>query len=147
VKRTLALSLVILLISTGLGLAEPAETPKPLSWPDPDRLSYEEIKFSPPKPERVVLENGLTVYFLEDRELPLVNISFIVGAGSVFEPPGKEGLAEMTGDVMRTGGAGKLGGTRSMRSWSPWRPRFPFPSHGVRDRKSFRPEKRPEPGL
>ncbi|MGE5843908.1 MAG: insulinase family protein, partial [Syntrophaceae bacterium] len=87
-KKNLALSLVILLISTGLGLADPAETPKPQSWPDPDRLSYEEIKFSPPKPERVVLENGLTVYFLEDRELPLVNISFIVGAGSVFEPPG-----------------------------------------------------------
>jgi predicted Zn-dependent peptidase len=112
VKRNLALSLVILLISTGLGLAEPVEQPKPVSWADPDRLSYEEIKFSPPRPERVVLENGLTVYFLEDRELPLVNISLIVGAGAVFEPPGKEGLAEMTGDVMRTGGAAKLTGDK-----------------------------------
>jgi predicted Zn-dependent peptidase len=112
VKRTLALSLVILLISTALGLAEQVEQPKPASWADPDRLSYEEIKFSPPKPERVVLENGLTVYYMEDRELPLVNISFVVGAGSVFEPPGKEGLAEMTGDVMRTGGAAKLTGDK-----------------------------------
>ena len=60
-KRNLALSLVILLISTGLGLAEQVEQPKPASWADPDRLSYEEIKFSPPKPERVVLENGLTL--------------------------------------------------------------------------------------
>ena len=111
-KRNLALSLVILLISTGLGLAEPVEQPKPVSWADPDRLSYEEIKFSPPRPERVVLENGLTVYYLEDRELPLVNISLIIGAGSVFEPPGKEGLAEMTGDVMRTGGAAKLTGDK-----------------------------------
>ena len=49
---------------------------------------------------------------MEDRELPLVNISFVVGAGSVFEPPGKEGLAEMTGDVMRTGGAAKLTGDK-----------------------------------
>jgi len=112
VKRNLALSLVILLISTGLALAEQVEKPKPQSWADPDRLSYEEIKFSPPRPERVVLENGLTVYYLEDRELPLVNISLIVGAGSVFEPPGKEGLAEMTGDVMRTGGAAKLTGDK-----------------------------------
>jgi predicted Zn-dependent peptidase len=112
VKRNLALSLVIVLISTGLGLAEQGDQPKPVSWADPDRLSYEEIKFSPPRPERVVLENGLTVYFLEDRELPLVNISFIVGAGSVFEPPGKEGLAEMTGDGMRTGGAAKLTGDK-----------------------------------
>jgi zinc protease len=112
VKRNLALSLVILLVSTGLGLAEQGDQPKPMSWADPDRLSYEEIKFSPPSPERVVLENGLTVYYLEDRELPLVNISLIVGAGSVFEPPGKEGLAEMTGDVMRTGGAAKLTGDK-----------------------------------
>jgi len=112
VKRNLALSLVILLISTGLALAEQVEKPKPQSWADPDRLSYEEIKFSPPRPERVVLENGLTVYYLEDRELPLVNISLIVGAGAVFEPPGKEGLAEMTGDVMRTGGAAKLTGDK-----------------------------------
>ncbi|HEX9157429.1 MAG TPA: pitrilysin family protein [Syntrophales bacterium] len=111
-KRTLALSLVILLISTGLCLAERGDQPKPVSWADPDRLSYEEIKFSPPRPERVVLENGLTVYYLEDRELPLVNISLIVGAGSVFEPPGKEGLAEMTGDVMRTGGAANLTGDK-----------------------------------
>jgi len=112
VKRNLALSLVILLISTGLALAEQVEKPKPQSWADPDRLSYEEIKFSPPRPERVVLENGLTVYYLEDRELPLVNISLIVGAGAVFEPPGKEGLAEMTGDVMRTGGAATLTGDK-----------------------------------
>jgi zinc protease len=112
VKRNLALSLAILLISTGLGLAEQGEQPKPVSWADPDRLSYEEIKFSPPRPERIVLENGLTVYYLEDRELPLVNISLIVGAGSVFEPSGKEGLAEMTGDVMRTGGAAKLTGDK-----------------------------------
>jgi zinc protease len=112
VKRNLALSLVILLISTGLALAEQVERPKPRTWADPDRLSYEEIRFSPPRPERVVLENGLTVYYLEDRELPLVNISLIVGAGSVFEPPGKEGLAEMTGDVMRTGGAATLTGDK-----------------------------------
>jgi zinc protease len=110
VKRILALSLVILLVSTGAVRAEVAEKQQPSIWTDPDRIRYEEIKFSPPKPERVVLDNGLTVYYLEDRELPLVNISFVVGAGSVFEPPGKEGLAEMTGDVMRTGGAAKLTG-------------------------------------
>lgn len=109
-KRCLAFSLFFLLIWAGFGFADPLEQPKLSSWADPDRLTYEPIQFSSPKPERVVLENGLTLYYLEDRELPLVNISMIVGAGSVFDPPGKEGLAEMTGDVMRTGGAGKLGG-------------------------------------
>ena len=116
-----------MLISTGIGWAEPAERPKSTPWADPDRLRYEEIKFSPPKPERVVLDNGLTVYYLEDRELPLVNISLVVGAGSIFEPPGKEGLAEITGDVMRTGGAAKPPETRSTKNWSTLRPRYPYP--------------------
>ncbi len=111
-KRTLPICLAAILLFAGLAWADPAEPPKPEAWTDPDRLTYEEIRFSPPKPDRTVLENGLTVYFLEDRELPLVNVSFIVGAGSIFEPPGKEGLAEMTGAVMRTGGAGKLSGDR-----------------------------------
>ena len=111
-KKALALSLPLLLIAAGLCLAETKnEQPAPV-WPDPDRIAYGEIRFSPPKPERVVLENGLTVYYLEDRELPLVQVSFVVGAGSVFEPDGKAGLAELTGDAMRTGGAGKLGGDK-----------------------------------
>ncbi|NPV03359.1 MAG: insulinase family protein [Syntrophaceae bacterium] len=109
-RNALALGLVLLLMAAGpcpVGAKE--EQPAP-AWPDPDRLTYGEIRFSPPKPERVVLENGLTVYTLEDRELPLVQVSFIVGAGSVLEPDGKAGLAELTGDAMRTGGAGELSG-------------------------------------
>ena len=110
-KKALALSLALVLLSAGLCPADDAKGgPAAPPWPDPDRLTYGEIRFSPPKPERVVLENGLTLYTLEDRELPLVQVSFIVGAGSVFEPEGKAGLAELTGDAMRTGGAGKLGG-------------------------------------
>ena len=108
-KRSLALSLVFVLFSAGACPAETGVSPAP-AWPDPDRIPHGEMRFSPPKPERVVLENGLTVYYLEDRELPLVQVSFIVGAGAVFEPDGKAGLAELTGDAMRTGGAGKLAG-------------------------------------
>lgn len=111
-KKALALSLPFLLIAAGLCLAETQDAQPAPVWPDPDRIAYGEIRFSPPKPERVVLENGLTVYYLEDRELPLVQVSFVVGAGSVFEPDGKAGLAELTGDAMRTGGAGKLGGDK-----------------------------------
>ena len=111
-KNALALSLVLLLAAAGPSPAAPKDAAPQPAWPDPDRIPYEEIRFSPPKPERVVLENGLTVYYLEDRELPLVQVSFIVGAGSVFEPDGKEGLAELTGDAMRIGGAGTLSGDR-----------------------------------
>ena len=109
-RKALVLCIVLLLMAAGPCPAEATDAQPAPAWPDPDRLTYGEIRFSPPKPQRVVLENGLTVYTLEDRELPLVQVSFLVGAGSVFEPDGKAGLAELTGDAMRTGGAGKLGG-------------------------------------
>lgn len=76
----------------------------------PDKLSYPPLRFSPPKAERIVLHNGLIVYILEDHELPLVHLSLVVRTGSVLDPKGKEGLAEIAAKVMRTGGAGKMSG-------------------------------------
>lgn len=71
---------------------------------------YTELKF-PPLPEiqlpeytRFQLENGLTVYLMEDRELPLVSGSALFRSGSRFESADKVGLALLTGTVMRTGG-------------------------------------------
>ncbi len=57
-----------------------------------------------PAVERVELDNGLILYLVEDRELPLINLSARIGTGSVFEPADKVGLAAITGTVMRTGG-------------------------------------------
>lgn len=79
-----------------------AATPLPL--PNPDRITYKPLSFTPPKAERVTLENGLVLYFLKDHELPLVKITAVIRTGSMFDPPEKEGLAELTGKVMRTGG-------------------------------------------
>ena len=56
------------------------------------------------------MDNGIVLYVLEDHEIPLVNISVVIGTGSVDDPVGKEGLAELTGDVMRTGGTMSLSG-------------------------------------
>ncbi len=71
---------------------------------DPERLTYKPLSFTPPRAERVTLDNGLVLYTLEDRELPLVKITAVIRTGSAFDPPEKEGLAELTGQVMRTGG-------------------------------------------
>ncbi len=71
---------------------------------NPDNLIYRHLNFSPPKAERVELENGIILYILEDHELPLLKISAIIRTGSIYDPKGKEGLAEITGTVMRTGG-------------------------------------------
>jgi len=75
---------------------------------DPDDITYAPLRFEPPKAQRVELENGIILYMLEDHELPLVKLSAVVRMGSFYDPPGKEGVAELTGTVMRTGG------TRSM---------------------------------
>lgn len=75
---------------------------------DPRTMAFEPVEFSPPEPERVVLDNGLVVYLLEDHELPLVTITATMRTGGWLEPAEKVGLAAMTGAVMRTGGGGGL---------------------------------------
>ncbi|MBI1822737.1 MAG: insulinase family protein [Nitrospirae bacterium] len=76
----------------------------------PPSLQFEPLVFHPPKGKRTELSNGMVLYLLEDHELPLVNISFMVQAGSIYEPADKIGLASMTGALMRTGGAGEKSG-------------------------------------
>ncbi|MBD2357402.1 insulinase family protein [Tolypothrix sp. FACHB-123] len=74
---------------------------------------YTELQLPPlpeiklPKYERFVLQNGLVVYLMEDRELPLVSGTALIRTGSRWEPAAKVGLAGLTGTVMRTGGTKK----------------------------------------
>jgi len=71
---------------------------------------YRKIKFPEmrkmaiPKPERVVLDNGMVVMLLENHELPLIEVTARVRTGSRLEPAEKTGLASMCGQVLRTGG-------------------------------------------
>lgn len=75
---------------------------------DPRAMTFQAVEFSPPEPDRVVLENGMVVYLLEDHELPLVSVTVTMRTGSWLDPIDKIGLASMTGAVMRTGGGGGL---------------------------------------
>ena len=75
---------------------------------DPRAMKFQPVEFSPPEPERVVLDNGMVVYLLEDHELPLVTVTATMRTGSWLDPAEKVGLASMTGAVMRTGGGGGL---------------------------------------
>ncbi len=79
-----------------------------LSLGDPRTMTFKPVEFSPPEPERVVLDNGMVLYLLEDHELPLVSITATMRTGSWLDPIDKIGLAGMTGAVMRTGGGGGL---------------------------------------
>jgi predicted Zn-dependent peptidase len=72
---------------------------------DVTELTYPDLReFEVPEPERVELENGMTIFLLEDSELPQVNAVARIGVGSVYEPAEKRGLASITGTVMRSGG-------------------------------------------
>jgi zinc protease len=79
-----------------------------LPFGDPRTMTFKPVEFSPPEPERVVLDNGMVLYLLEDHELPLVTITATMRTGSWLDPTDKVGLAAMTGAVMRTGGGGGL---------------------------------------
>ena len=75
---------------------------------DPRTLTFKAIEFVQPEPDRVVLDNGMVIYLLEDHELPLITIGVLMRTGGWLDPPDKVGLAALTGNVMLTGGGGGL---------------------------------------
>jgi zinc protease len=95
----------ILIISWGY---QPAAAQSGSILKSPDKIKYPPLHFNLPPVERVVLENGIIIYILEDHELPLVNISAKIKTGTLYDPAGKEGVAELTAYVMRTGGTQNL---------------------------------------
>jgi zinc protease len=69
--------------------------------PAPLNAQGDGLKLPPYK--KVKLKNGMTILLLEQHEVPLVSFSFIVKAGSVADPSGKEGLAALTAGLLRKG--------------------------------------------
>ncbi len=76
---------------------EIAKGPNELEYPGLPDIKIPEIR-------QVTLDNGMRLMLLEDHELPLINLSARIRVGSIYEPADKIGLADITGDVMRTGG-------------------------------------------
>lgn len=66
---------------------EPAE-PKPLQLPEVQHFT---------------MDNGLRVYLVEQHNLPLLQFFLVSNAGSIYDPPGQLGLAEMTAEMMDEG--------------------------------------------
>lgn len=65
---------------------------EPISWPEPDVVSFQ-------------LENGIRFLLIEDHELPLVRVEVMVKSGQFQAPRGQEGLADLTGTALRSGGS------------------------------------------
>jgi len=103
--RAAIAALVGVLVITSSVISGWAET---LALGDPRQMTFPPVEFTTPEPDRVVLENGMIVYFLEDHELPLVSITATMRTGGWLDPADTIGLASLTGSVMRTGGGGGL---------------------------------------
>ena len=73
----------------------------------PDKLNFPPLEVKIPKPERIVLGNGLIVYLLEDNELPLINIKVLIRSGSIYDEDNKSGTANLVAQLLRTGGTAK----------------------------------------
>jgi zinc protease len=54
-------------------------------------------------PKRSVLDNGLVVLVSEQRTLPIVAITLLIEAGSLNDPPGREGVAHLTARLLTQG--------------------------------------------
>jgi zinc protease len=91
----------VLALLPSLGAAQPA----PADWPAPAQLEPAGLDYDAPEPREETLSNGVTVYLMEDRTLPLVRGVAYVAAPSLYDPPGKTGLAAMTAALLREGGA------------------------------------------
>jgi zinc protease len=82
-------------------------------------LAGQEYPKTPPPPgpltpapfppfQEAVLPNGLRILVVESHKQPIVSLSLSFAAGSIFDPAGKEGLAEMVAGLLTKGA-----GTRS----------------------------------
>jgi zinc protease len=69
-------------------------------------LPSEELDFIVPRIQIFKLENGLTVYFVERHNLPILRLNIVSESGSKFDQPAKKGLANLF-SMMIDEGAGK----------------------------------------
>ncbi len=106
-RRTLSGTAGSLALVLGLALV-PAVQGQGSIPAHPRDLTYPELRFELPSAEalRHELPRGAVAYVAEDTSLPLVELSVQLRIGSFLEPADKVGLAEMTGRLMRSGGAG-----------------------------------------
>jgi predicted Zn-dependent peptidase len=95
-----AMTLVLFLVHSSMEGQQPDRSVPPQAGPVPS--------FAIPPMEHFTLSNGLSVVLLEKHQVPIVQLNLLVRAGSVMDPGGKAGLANMTASMMMEGA-----GTRS----------------------------------
>jgi zinc protease len=97
------LVLPLLLLLLAIQPAQAREMPPPAKF-------YQDLQFPPlsevkvPQYERFVLPNGLIVYLMADRDLPLISGTLLVHGGDRHDQLSQTGLGDIAGDLLRAGG-------------------------------------------
>jgi zinc protease len=100
-----AAALAVCLASAAFVTAGEAGAGPPLPA-NPSKISYPPLQWNVPlgTPYRVELKNGLAAYVAVDSQLPIVQLVAYVRYGTLLDPAGKEGQAQLMATLMRTGG-------------------------------------------
>ena len=81
----------------------PSRLPAQDSFPSRPPRPTRPLPAAFPPVEQVKLPNGIDLIVVERHEVPVVSDSLSFRAGSVYDPPGREGLAELVSDVLTKG--------------------------------------------
>ncbi len=97
--------LIILLLTLAIGLTLPAAAKKrPV-----DSIRFPALNpLQSPEVLRAATANGIQLRLIPSDKLPLVNLEIMLRGGSVYDPADKAGLASVTAQLLRIGGAGDL---------------------------------------
>jgi predicted Zn-dependent peptidase len=103
-KRIVQFSLLAFFVLAAASLPGTAPAQDEDLYRHPRDMKFPPFSFTPPQVSRVYLPNGMTVFLLEDPELPLIDLSILIRTGSIYDPADKAGLAKLTAAVLRNGG-------------------------------------------
>lgn len=75
---------------------------------NPESFDFPELnKVNLPDIQKITLDNGMRLYLLEDKTLPIIEASVRIHGGSYLDPADKIGLAGFCGALLRVGGTAK----------------------------------------
>jgi len=93
----------------------PASTPARAAAQQPtdsrraiESLQFPPLRFSPPMPKRVKLSNGVPVYLLPDKTLPILQLFVVSKAGVAHVPDSLWGVGWHADEIIRSGGTTRL---------------------------------------
>ncbi|MCA1796567.1 MAG: insulinase family protein [Geobacteraceae bacterium] len=74
----------------------------------PDELEFEPLRWSMQTPDKISLENGIRMFHQNNAELPLVEITLMVGVGRSVENATNTGLMQLFARALANGGTRKI---------------------------------------